>query len=92
MTPIDEVFPQTTTLPITKAVLAEHQPEYARLPCAIVSDKRVPVLTRWRFSPEELQQILDGGDLVVQMLTFGNGFSPIALSIVQQDENPILVD
>lgn len=88
MTAVEPVFPKATTLSVTSTTLAKDQEEYTPLPVAIVMDPRLPVLCRFRLSPEDLQAIMEGADIVVQQLTFGRGYHPLAVSIVPQEENP----
>lgn len=88
MTAVEPVFPKATSMSIKSMVLAEHQEEYILLPVAIVIEPRMPILCRFRLSPEDLQAIMEGADIVVQQLTFGQGYHPMAISVVPQEENP----
>lgn len=90
MTSQAPVFPKKSSLLVTERNLAEGQEEFETLPVAIVHDARVPVLTRWRLTPEDLQLVLEGADIVVQQLTYGNGFHPMCITVVPQDENPMV--
>lgn len=74
-----------------EVVLGKNQPEYIPLPAVYLDTTARPMITRWRFSYEEVLAILGGADLVMSQLTFGNPFQPIHLQLCQPDEMPILV-
>lgn len=48
------------------------QPEYRPLPALRTTDAEGRVLTRWRPTAEELQALLTGDDIYLEVLTFGN--------------------
>jgi hypothetical protein len=70
-----------------EVVLAKDQPEYNPLPVAIVHKATVPVLSRWRPTAAELELLLQGADIVLQVTTLGGGFPPINLQVVPRDAN-----
>lgn len=57
-------------------------------PCLLLytegEEKRV--ITRWRFSDEEREEISKGADLILEQLTFGHPFQPVCLSVQLVDE------
>lgn len=69
-------------------ILARDQHEYNVLEVAVVHKMTVPVISRWRLSPEELAIIMDGGDICLTIITGGGGHPPVNLQVVAQDKNP----
>ena len=74
------VAPRTGAEEIT---IAEDQLEYRPLVAAVyrTEDGQPLLLTRWRFTEEERQQIAGGEDLYLAVLTFGKPLQPLALQI-----------
>ncbi len=70
--------------------LAEYQDEYHTLRALAFQTKGIPVMTRWRFSAEELQQLLEGADLVLTLMTFDHPFQPVHLQVCMPDGKPII--
>lgn len=62
----------------------QHNP----LQAAVIHKMTVPVLSRWRLSVEELELIMNGGEICLFVITGGNPFPPINLQVVAQDKNP----
>jgi hypothetical protein len=62
-------FPEVTV------TLAKGQPEYQPLPIHYGRDGVATSL--WKLSPEEIRQIAASGEIWLQVMTFGRGFSPI---------------
>jgi hypothetical protein len=62
-------------------VLGAHQPGYIPLPAVMAPDGLV--LTEWEPTAEELAAIIEGGRLRLWVSTFGRGFPPVALEVVQ---------
>lgn len=46
------------------------------------------VAVRFRPSDEERKVIADGGDILITELTFGRGFTPIAVRVAKPNEYP----
>ena len=72
-------------------VLAKDQPQYIPMPVLCLDVPGYPVLSRWRLTAEELQKVLDGADIVLTQLTFGNLFQPCHLQVVGPDDPPVMV-
>ena len=60
-----------------KVVFAKDQPEYIPLPA--ISDG-YKVITKWKLSKEELEEIAITGEIYLELLTFGQPLQPIKLS------------
>jgi hypothetical protein len=88
MTPVSPVMPGSKPIEI---VLGENQPEYVPLPAVYLDNPACPMLSRWRLSNEERQQIAAGADVVLTQLTFRMPFHPVHLQIVGPEEMPVLV-
>ena len=89
MTPVSPVMPGSEPIEV---VLGKGQPQYTPLPAVYLNRPDVPMITRWRFSPEEVEAIKLGADLVLQQLTFGQPFQPVNLQVVLMDECPVFVE
>jgi hypothetical protein len=50
-----------------------------------------PVLSRWRLTDEEREQIAAGADIVMTQLTFDDPFRPTHLQVTMPDEYPVLL-
>lgn len=62
-------------------VIAKDQPQYIPLPAVwIRTSEGIAVVTRWRPTDEERQQVADGADIWLQSLTFGGPLQPIKLT------------
>lgn len=88
MTPVSPVL-LNSDLP--EVVLGENQPEYIPLPAAVIPSVTQTMVTRWRLSESERQQIANGHDIVLQQLTFGRPFQPVNLQVVAADQKPEFV-
>ena len=62
-------------------ILAKDQPQYEPLPALYTEGEEKRVITRWRFSDEEREEISKGADLILEQLTFGYPFQPVALGV-----------
>lgn len=68
-------------------VLAENQPQYDPLNVVVGGSPNLLVggtphmlvTARMKLTPEEIQQIVDGGEIWVQQMTFGSGFFPMLI-------------
>lgn len=67
---------------IAEVVYAKDQPEYEPLP-AVRSDKTL--ITRWKLTPDERKRLIDGEDLFIHIMHFGNPLQPL-LPVVGQVE------
>ena len=76
----------TPTSPVIKGqedrevIYAKDQPEYLPLPAIRTSDGLV--ITRWKLTWRERWQVLWGGSLWLELLTFNKPLQPIRLSTV----------
>ena len=71
--------------------LAEDQPQYQPLRVLCINTPGAPVLSRWRLTAEELQAVLDGADIVLTQLTFGNLFQPVHVQVCKPEDIPTMV-
>jgi hypothetical protein len=76
MRPVTPVFPGLPNLP--EVTFAKDQPQYIPLPALLQSDGLVT--TRWSLTWRERIQVLFGGNLWLQVLTFNRPFQPVSLS------------
>lgn len=90
MEPVSPVLSEHTRH--LETVIARDQPEYRELPAIVVADR---VVTRWKLSAEEASRVLEGKDIYLTILTFGNPMQPVLLEVgecrsvcVIQRENP----
>jgi hypothetical protein len=60
--------------------VAEDQEEYETLPMLPLNDKNQNILTRWKFTPEELEFIAKNGYVHVYTMTFGHKIQPMYVS------------
>jgi hypothetical protein len=58
-------------------VFAKDQPQYIPLPALSDGNK---VLTKWKLSKEELEEIAITGEIYLKILTFGDKLQPIQLA------------
>lgn len=75
MTPITPVVPG---IELSTVVFAKDQPEYLQLPAHVTPDGRV--VTRWRLTWREKLQVVLGGCLWLQVLTFNSPLQPVKIS------------
>lgn len=80
MTPITPIVPGLD-LPVT--LLAKDQPQYSTLPVFI--DQNGAMVSRWKFTLRERLTLLFTGNLWMIVLTFGQPFQPVKLTV----ESPI---
>jgi hypothetical protein len=88
MQPISPVMPGSEAIEV---VLAKDQPEYLPLP-AVYIEEPGRFVTRWRLSDEERQKVVEGGDVILTQLTFGNPFHPVNLQVCHPHEQPDLLE
>lgn len=73
----------------TLRVYGADQPEYQPLPSRVYPGGHV-VLTKWQLSTDERMAILDGANLFLHVLTFGNPLQPVSLWIEGSADDPFL--
>lgn len=75
--------PVTVNLGIGEAVIvAKDQPEYIPCPAEKVTlGGQTGLITRWRLSQEERDLLMEGADLFLVILTFGNPMQPVKLLV-----------
>jgi len=69
-------------------VFAKDQPQYNPLRCLRGRGRFVPVLSRWSFTPEQRSAIADGGDVILELSTFGQPLSPIRMAVTHGEIDP----
>ncbi len=74
MKPVSPVIPGRN---VPEVIFAKHQPEYLPLPA--ISDPEGQVTTRWELTWREWFQILWGGNVWLQVLTFNHPLRPVKL-------------
>jgi hypothetical protein len=78
---MEPVTPVCDAVEVPETLYGATQREYKPLPAfRDTSQPTVPVITRWRLSAEDLQRILDGGDIYLTQLTFGYSLQAVSLS------------
>jgi hypothetical protein len=65
-----------------KIVFAKDQLEYIPLPAISDGNK---VITKWKLTKEELEEIAITGELYLEILTFGQPLQPIKLSTILEE-------
>ena len=71
-------------------VIALDQPQYQPIIILPVTfkDGVQGMSVRFRLSEEERKAIIDGADIVITELTFGNQFTPISIAVCQPETSP----
>ena len=64
-------------------VFGKDQPEYLPLPAH--KDENGVVLTCWKLTPEDIQQIQETGVIWLEMLTFNEPLQPVRLDTQKPD-------
>lgn len=77
------VSPVVLGMKVEEVIFAKDQPEYLRLPAALV-DGGHRIITRWNLSLTERLRILFFGNLWLSVLTYGRPLQPVLL----ETENP----
>ncbi len=85
MKPISPVVPGWD---LKETVFAANQPPYIPLPTICLPDRQGLVISRWSLSWKERLQVLFGGSVWLQILSFGRPLQPVKLS----PECPITVE
>ncbi len=80
MQPVSPVIPGVDA---TEVVYASDQPQYRPLPAIRCLDGKI--LTRWEFTEEEKQQILEQGYIYLAVNTFNDPLQPVLLSVTPPD-------
>lgn len=76
------IMPRAPGLEGAEVQLGGDQPVYLELPALVLEPPQgTTVLTRWRLSPEELRYLNEGADLFLSVLTFGQPFQPVLLTV-----------
>ena len=70
-----------------KIKFAENQNEYETLNAVVSPDIERIVITEWLPTVEDLQKLMDGGRIRIQVKTFGTRLSPIAVDTVKDDSD-----
>lgn len=66
--------------------IAENQPQYETLPVHIdTEDSATPTTMCFQLDPEEIKQVVETGRVWMQMLTFGQSFHPIKMSLLKPE-------
>ena len=65
------------------------QPQYIPIPTLIKDSDERRFISRWEFTELEREQVAAGGSLVLQQLTFGERFQPVAMYIDLEGMIPI---
>jgi hypothetical protein len=87
MTPVSPVMPGGEMI---ETVFGENQPEYIPLPSVFLDQPNRPVITRWRLTDEEREAVLNGGDVVLTLLTFWGPLQPVHLQVCMPEQYPNL--
>jgi hypothetical protein len=82
MQPVSPVVPGLEPYEI---VLAKDQPGYLPLPMLRGPGPMHLMLSRWKLTDEEKQQILNGSDIYLTQLTFGHPFQPTSLVVARAE-------
>jgi hypothetical protein len=75
MSPVSPVIPETNLEEVT---YAKDQPEYQPLPSLRAPDGTI--LTRWKLTEEEKQQVLSQGYVYLLVMTFNQPLQPLLLT------------
>lgn len=89
MNPVSPVMPGSEPIEI---LLGKNQSEYIPLPAVYMDTAFCTMVTRWRPTAEERQKLIDGGDVILQTVTFRNPYQPVNLQVCMPDEAPILIE
>lgn len=89
MNAVSPVLPGSKSIEI---VLGANQPEYEPLPAVYLDTPCVPMITRWRLTDEERQDIANGCDIVFTQLTFGRPFQPVHFQLAGPEQMPMLIE
>ena len=90
MKPVSPVVPGWN---LKETIFAENQPPYIPLPTVRPPGVKGMVVSRWSLSWKERLQVLFGGSIWLQVLTFGHPLQPVKLSsecpiVVTENEQP----
>ncbi|RJP17198.1 MAG: hypothetical protein C4529_14985 [Deltaproteobacteria bacterium] len=69
-----------------EVVYAKDQPEYIPLRCLRSNAYTGSVLSRWTLTPEQRQLVAEGGDIFLELLTFGHPLQPIMIAVGNDPE------
>jgi hypothetical protein len=64
-----------------EVVFAKDQPEYIPLRCLVGIGVDRRVTSRWTLTPKQRQMVLDGADIYLTLLTYGQPLQPILMGI-----------
>ena len=68
-------------------LLAENQKQYLPIPTVVTDEEEKRFWSRWEFTEDERRKITEGGSLILQQLTFGHPFQPVAFIVVSKERN-----
>jgi hypothetical protein len=69
--------------------IAEHQEEYETLPVHIdLNDSATPTTMCFELDEEERKQVAETGQIWITVLTFGQPFHPISMSVIKPEMQP----
>lgn len=80
-------FLQPSNLPVVEelenheVIYASNQHQYNPLRTLRGATESVPVLSRWKLSEEQMLALVQGADIYIEMLTFGNPLQPIRVAV-----------
>ena len=91
MQPVSPVMPGSEPIEV---VYAKDQPEYQPLPAVYVDLEHARiVVSRWRLSDEEREQVNNGADIVLQlMIGKYSALTPSHLQVTMPDAMPFLLE
>ena len=64
-----------------EVLVGRDQPEYIPIPTLVAEGDDRRFISRWEFTSHERELIASGGHLILQQLTFGLPFQPVAMYI-----------
>jgi hypothetical protein len=76
--------PVVPGLELYERTLGANQPEYVPLRALCSTKPDGAVLTRFTLTAEQRQVVRDGGDIFLEMLTFGHHFQPVLLRVAKE--------
>lgn len=83
--------PVVSGLEELEIIFAKSQPEYRPLRALLARDTG-RILTRWSPTPAQRQAIVEGADVFLEVMTFGQPLQPVLLSIGERPDAHYLVE
>ena len=65
-----------------EVIFAKDQPPYVPLRCHVGPTPERRVTSRWSLTEEQRKAVLDGADIYLTLLTFGDPLQPILIGIM----------